>query len=290
MSRWTIGNIGVDRVAELEGPLVPPAAVFPDYDPEILVRHGEDLVPAHYLPELGLVVGTVQSYVIRTGTKTILVDTCCGNGKNRPHDPGFHDLNVPYIERLAQVGVRPEEVDFVFCTHLHVDHAGWNTRLENGRWVPTFPHATYLFSQSELEFVQAAAKAGGPQDLFSLIYEDSVLPVIEARRSRLLTEEGPWLPGLEFAFTPGHTPGHVILRANSRGETALFVGDVVQHPLQVYRPDWNSVHCAIPEQSRATRRRVLGECADHGHLMFPAHFAAPYAVRVRRDQDNFSLA
>jgi len=216
-----LGDIGVDRVNEIEGPLFPPAAMLPDFDPAVLQAHWEALVPRFYEPLSGCMIGTVQSYVIRAGGKIILIDTCCGNGKNRPHDPGFHDLSVPYIERLAQVGVRPEEVDFVFCTHLHVDHVGWNTRLDNGRWVPTFPHATYLFSQSELEFVQAKAKAGGPQDLFSLIYQDSVLPVIEARRSRLLTEEGPWLPGLEFAFTPGHTPGHVILRANSRGDGAV---------------------------------------------------------------------
>ena len=118
-----------------------PKDVFPDYDAEILERHYDDLVPRHYSPSLGLVIGTVQSYVIRSGSYNVLVDTCCGNDKQRPSEPPFHDLHTPYLERLDALGLRPDDIHFVLCTHLHVDHVGWNTKLENGKWVPTFPKA-----------------------------------------------------------------------------------------------------------------------------------------------------
>ena len=290
MSRWMIGEIAVDRVSEIEGPLFRPQDVFPDFDDEVLTRHWDDLVPRYYSPDLGLVVGTVQSYVIRKGRYNILVDTCCGNDKQRPTEPPFHDLHTPYLERLLSVGLRPEDIHFVVCTHLHVDHVGWNTRLENGRWVPTFPHATYLFAQADLDHLVSISEASPPDNSHGAHYADSVAPVIASRRARLLTGMEPLIPGIDIEFAPGHTPGHLVLRARSGGETALFVGDIVQHPFQVYRPDWNSRFCASAEQSRSTRRRILGECADDRLLMFPAHFADPYAVRVRRREDAFALA
>ncbi|MDP9012273.1 MAG: MBL fold metallo-hydrolase [Pseudomonadota bacterium] len=290
MARWMIGEIAVDRVQELEGPLFRPKDVFPDYDAEILERHYDDLVPRHYSPSLGLVIGTVQSYVIRTGSYNVLVDTCCGNDKQRPSEPPFHDLHTPYLERLAALGLRPEDIHFVLCTHLHVDHVGWNTKLENGKWVPTFPKATYLFAQTELDFLVGLAHAAPPGNAHAAQYADSVEPIIAGRRARLLTGAETLIPGLDLEFAPGHTPGHVVLRARSKGASALFTGDVVQHPFQVYRPHWNSAFCASPEQSRATRRRVLGECADGDVLMFPAHFANPYAVKVKRFEDSFAIA
>jgi glyoxylase-like metal-dependent hydrolase (beta-lactamase superfamily II) len=289
MSRWMIGDIAVDRVHEIEGALFRPQDVFPDFDPEVLEQHGNDLVPHHYSPQLGLVMGTVQSYVIRSGSYNILVDTCCGNDKQRPNEPPFHDLQTPYLERLAALGLQPEDVHFVLCTHLHVDHVGWNTRLDNGRWVPTFPNASYVFAQAELNYLQGMSQAGLPQSEHALHYADSVEPLVSGRRTRLVTSAEALVPGLDIEFAPGHTPGHIVLRARSRGQAALFVGDVVQHPFQVYRPQWNSAFCASPEQSRATRRRVLGECADEGLLMFPAHFASPYAFMVRRREDAFAL-
>jgi len=289
MSRWRIGNIGVDRVAELEGPLFPPGAVFPDFDPEILERHGDDLVPAHYSVELGLVLGTVQSYIIRTGSKTILVDTCCGNHKERPDEPPFHNLNTPYLERLAALGAGPEDVDYVLCTHLHVDHVGWNTRLENGRWVPTFPNATYIFSQADLDFLLDLKKMGPAHAAQAAQYDDSIAPIIEARKGRVIEADQALTPELEINFEPGHTPGHIILKALSKGEGALFIGDVIQHPFQLYRPNWNSVHCALPDLARSARRNVLEQCVREDLLMFPAHFANPYAFKIARREGGYAL-
>ena len=291
MAHWRIGEIAVDRIKELEGPLFPPKGVFSDYDPEVLTQHWNDLVPRHYSPELGVVIGTVQTYVIRAGGYNVLVDTCCGNDKQRPEEPAFHDLHTPYLERLRELGLEPEDIHFVLCTHLHVDHVGWNNRLQNGQWVPTFPNATYVFAQVELDYLIGVAQSPPPANGHGLQYADSAAPIVASRKARLLTEPGALVPGLlDIEFAPGHSPGHVILRARSQGEEALFIGDVLQHPFQVYRPDWNSAFCASPTQSRATRRRVLAECADRQLLMFPAHFAAPYAVRVRRFENPFALA
>ena len=289
MAQWMIGDIAVDRVAEIEGPLFPPAGIFADFDPAVLEAHWDDLVPAHYNPELGLVNGTIQTYVIRTAGLTILVDTCCGNHKQRPAEPPFHDLNTPFLERLAAMGVAPEDVDIVLNTHLHVDHVGWNTRLENGRWVPTFPNATYVFSQSDLDFIRDMANQPPPANAHALQYSDSIEPILSAGKVRILTGPEALCPGLEIEFAPGHTPGHLILRATSNGQSGLFVGDVLQHPLQVYRPDWNSAFCAVPNLARIARRRVLGDCADSGALMFPAHFAMPYAFPIKRVGTGFAL-
>jgi glyoxylase-like metal-dependent hydrolase (beta-lactamase superfamily II) len=290
MARWMIGDIAVDRVAELEGPMFRPKDVFPDFDPEVLEHHSVDLVPRYYRPDLGLVIGTIQTYVIRTGTHNILVDTCCGNDKLRPDEPPFHNLQTPYLERLRALGLAAEDIHFVLCTHLHVDHVGWNTKLDNGKWVPTFPNATYVFSQADLDYLVSVAALAPPANSHGLQYADSIEPVIAARRARLLTGGEILVAGLDIEFAPGHTPGHIILRATSGRDAALFIGDIVQHPFQVYRPHWNSAFCASPEQSRTTRRRVLGECADRNLLMFPAHFAVPYAVRIRRRDNEFAIS
>ena len=289
MARWMIGDISVDRVSEIEGPLFPPKDVFPAFDPEILRRHWDDLMPDHYAADLGRVIGTVQTYVLRTPDHTILVDTCCGNHKQRPDDPAFHNLNTAFLERMDDLGVAPEDVDIVFCTHLHVDHVGWNTKLENGVWVPTFPNATYVFTQADLDFVTQTASTQ-TQNVPLQYYQDSIAPVIASGQARVLAAEGELVAGLDIVFTPGHSPGHAMLRAQSKGQVALFVGDVVQHPLQVYRPDWNSNYCALPDAAVATRHRVLGECAERNCLMFATHFAGPYGVHIRRDNDSFALA
>jgi len=289
MARWMIGDIGVDRIAEIEGPMFPPKEVFPDFDPEVLQRHRDDLIPRYYAPDLGLVIGTIQTYVIRAGAHNVLVDTCCGNDKQRPGEPPFHNLHTPYLERLEAIGLRADDIHFVLCTHLHVDHVGWNTKLDSGRWIPTFPNATYLFSQADLDYLIGVANLPPPENSHGLQYADSIEPILASRRARLLTAGETLVPGLEIDFAPGHTPGHVTLRATSGRDAALFIGDIVQHPFQVYRPAWNSAFCASPEQARATRRRILGECADQDLLMFPAHFADPYAVKIRRNEESFAI-
>ena len=289
MPHWTIGDIGVDPVIEFGGPAMQPGDVFPDYDPGVFTQHADVLVPRYFAPSLGRLVGGVKSHVIRTGGHNIVVDTGCGNGKERPGEPPFNNLRTPYLERLAEIGLRPEEIDLVVLTHLHVDHVGWNTRLQGERWVPTFPNATTVFSKIDLDFVLENAAAGPAGNTFGRFYDDSLKPVIEAGQIRLLTENQALVPGIDIEFTPGHTPGHILLRVRSDGEEGLFIGDIMHNPFQIYQPDCNSNYCALPEQAGAARRRVLAESAENGAQLFACHFADGHEVRVRRQGDGFAL-
>jgi glyoxylase-like metal-dependent hydrolase (beta-lactamase superfamily II) len=291
MLTWMIGNTSVTRIEEQVGPNDLAAGAFlPDLVRERFERHFPWLVPVHYIPETDKLITSNHSWLIRTGRHTILLDSCAGNHKNRPWLPRFHQLNTPFLERLRAAGAEPDDIDIVLCTHLHADHVGWNTRLENGRWVPTFRKARYLFSRIEQQHwdpsvgdrrAQNPGRAG--------MYDDSVLPVIESGQSVLLDGEHNIDDHLLVQPAPGHTPGHVVLRLSDGGAKAMFCGDVCHHPIQVHEPDWNTRFCEIPEQARLTRRRVLAYCAEHDARLFPTHFAAPHAARIIGRANGFGV-
>ena len=226
--------------------------------------------------------------MIRTKHHTILVDACCGNSKDRPGWDRFHMLNTPYLERLAEAGVRPEDVDYVMCTHLHVDHVGWNTRLLDGRWVPTFPNAKYVMSRVDRNFFDPAQNADLTEGS-ALIYQDSILPVIESGQAQLIETTDQIGDGLLIEPAPGHSPGHVVLRLLSQGQEGMFIGDVMHQPIQVYRPEWSSRFCDDPKLAAQSRLRVLEQCAESGCRVFPAHFGAPHVGWVRRKGSGFSF-
>jgi glyoxylase-like metal-dependent hydrolase (beta-lactamase superfamily II) len=172
------------------------------------------------------------------------------------------------------------------CTHLHADHVGWNTVLRDGRWVPTFPNARYLFSRVEYEHWSAHPD---PNPIRRNAFLDSVLPVVEAGRAEMI-EDGHEVDGaLTVELAPGHTPGNVHIRLASRGSEAVFSGDVIHHPIQVYRPDWSTVACVDPAASAASRRRLLETCSERGALLLPAHFPEPHGARVRAAGDSFEI-
>ncbi len=283
-----IGDVTVGRVEENAGPSFKPHALFPSWTEAALEKHRSWLVPRCYDERSGRFVMSLHSWIIRTGRHTILVDTCVGNDKERSR-PTWNRLSTPWLDRLRDAGVHPEEVDFVLCTHLHTDHVGWNTRLENGRWVPTFPNAKYLFSKTDYEYWGEKNRSGPALDN---AYNDSVLPVVEAGRAVLVADgDGHTIDErFEIAPAPGHTPGHVTLKLVSKGESALFTGDIMHHPIQVHEPDWNSRFCEWPDEAAKTRRRVLESIADTATLMLPAHFAAPHCGYVRSDGDSFRFA
>src|SRR6202048_4713567 len=138
-------------------------------------------------PASGLLVFAFHSTVIRTPRATILVDTCSGNDKERPHKLRYHRKNWPYLANLAAAGFMPEDIDYVLCTHLHADHVGWNTRLVGGRWVPTFPNARYLFARREWEnWREAELRAAYTTDPN---YEDSLLPVMDSGQAELVATD-----------------------------------------------------------------------------------------------------
>jgi glyoxylase-like metal-dependent hydrolase (beta-lactamase superfamily II) len=289
MQTWNVGRVTVTRIEEQVGPNDSPAGSFlPGLVRERFEAHYPWMVPTHYDPASDKLITSNHSWLIRTGRHTILLDSCAGNHKERPWLPRFHQLDTPFLERLHAAGVGEHEIDFVLCTHLHADHVGWNTQRVDGRWVPTFPKARYLFSKIENDhwnpdLDDRRAKNPGRAG----VYDDSVLPVIQAGQAQLLEGAHSIDDSLLVEPAPGHTPGHVILKLHDARDHALFCGDTLHHPIQVYEPDWSTRFCEMPELAAASRRKVLQHCADHAGMLFPTHFAAPHVTRIAPDGDRF---
>ncbi|MBP0580525.1 MBL fold metallo-hydrolase [Labrys sp. LIt4] len=286
-----IGDVRLTRIEESCTPLFHPKNWYADYNEEELAPVLKALPPGCHDPSTGFLTISIHSWVVRQNGRTILIDTCVGNHKNRPSWGVFDQLNTDYLDRLRAAGVEPEEVDMVMCTHLHVDHVGWNTRLENGRWVPTFPNAKYVMSRADLAYFEKAA-ATEDKDVAEVnrqAWFDSVLPVIEA--GQVLTVEGieELGPGLMLRPAPGHSPGQMRLDVNSRGQRACLCGDVMHHPLQVPLWRWRTFVCADPEKAVETRREILEHCAEQDVIVMPAHFAPPYGGHIKARGDEFSI-
>ena len=271
---YKLGELEIHRAIESEVPIFDTFTFFPDATREVVEANKDWLMPRYIDPKTIEVILCIQSYVIKTSHHTILVDTCVGNHKSRPARPSWHMQNSPFIEELGSVGVHPEEVDFVLGTHLHVDHVGWNTKLLDGRWVPTFPNAKYIFSRNEFELWAARYEKGETVPV-PLVYEDSVLPIVEAGQAIIVEDTHQIDDGMWLEPAPGHTPGHVMLNLKSGEETALMSGDVIHHPLQLIRPEWSSRACADPHLSAVSRTKMLERVADTNTLLCPAHFGSP---------------
>jgi glyoxylase-like metal-dependent hydrolase (beta-lactamase superfamily II) len=285
---FNVGEIEVLRVEESLGNGFQPNALLPDWNARDIEPHLPWLAPTYYDPKADRLVSSIHSWVLRTRHHTILIDTCVGNHKHRPDMPRFHMLDKPYMQNLAAAGLKVEDVDFVLCTHLHVDHVGWNTRLDNGRWVPTFPNAKYVFSKTDRDYFDPARGAGGKVERNALVFNDSVLPILEAKQDMVVDGNHDLGDGLTIEPAPGHSPGHIVFKLQSKGSEALFIGDVMHHPMQIYHPAWSSAFCSDPEQARRSRRRVLEHCAGHGSLLYPGHFAGPHIGRVAEKGGRFS--
>lgn len=284
---FKVGEITITKIVESCGPGFVPEFLYPDWDPAVLDEHRHWLIPQCYSEAEGAFIASVHSWLVRTRHHLILIDCCAGNHKERPLLKRFHRLELPFLQRLHDAGVDPADIDFVLCSHLHVDHCGWNTRLESGRWVPTFPNARYVFSRIEKESWETRAD---DQGLNANVYNDSVLPVIEAGLSQILEDPEDFWIGDELSAisTPGHTAGHLAFKLSSGGREGLFAADVMHQPLQVYRPEWNSRFCETPDEARRTRRWMLEHCAETGSLVLPAHFAGSSAGYIRRYADRFA--
>ena len=288
MSAFRIGQLEVRRVEDFIDPQVPVKFLLPDITDEILAANLDWLAPRFYDPATQTVAIHIQSWLFRTKHHTILVDTCVGNHKPRQFPP-FNMRENPYLENLSKAGARPEDVDYVFCTHLHADHVGWNTRLDNGRWVPTFPNAKYLFSRADVDALDPRRAPASEHDILLDPFMDSVLPVVEAGLAELVEGEHRIGDGLTIVPAPGHSPGHSILRLEDSGDSGLFTGDSMHHPLQIAAPECNSFACADASEARRSRRRILEECCEHHRLLVPGHFAAPHCGRVTRKGDGFAF-
>jgi len=289
MTTWTVGTVRVTRIEEQLGfANVAPEKYLAGFDGALAAAHLDWLAPDHYSPERHRLVTSVHSWVIRTGHLTILVDACAGNHKERPWTPRFHQLDTPFLDRLRAAGVAPEAVDLVLCTHLHADHVGWNTVLRDGRWVPTFPNARYLYSRRESEYWAAAHNPAMRDDPRAAVYVDSVLPVVESGQALVIDAGHEIDATMRITPAPGHTPGHVILELDTAGAAGIFCGDAIHHPLQVYAPHWNHMADEDPAEAARTRRRLLEACVERQALLFPTHFGAPHVVRVHAAGQGFA--
>lgn len=287
MYEFGFGDVRVTRIVEMEMPMLGATTFFPDWDADAIAPHADWMIPRHFDPVSGNVVINIQAFLIRTPHHTILVDSCVGNHKPRNREM-FDNAAFPWMDNFRAAGVTPEEIDFVLCTHMHVDHVGWNTKLEDGRWVPTFPNAKYIFSKTELDFWMQQSE----QNLMTRTgdyIEDSVLPILEAKRELLVDMDHQIEDGLTLQPFPGHTPGMVGLNICSGGDEAILCGDLMHHMVQCHIPDWSTIACADPVAARNTRKSFLDRYAGTDVTIIPSHFPNPTAGYIEPNGDVFSF-
>lgn len=277
--RFNLGDIAVTRIVESEDPFRTLAQIYPDVPPEDFEPHRHWLEPWALCPVTGKIILPVQSYLVRTRRHTILVDTCVGNDKSAEWHPPWHRRqDKAWPERLAAAGVRPEDIDYVLCTHLHGDHCGWNTTLRDGRWVPSFPNARYIIAKREFDHCQSS---GTP------VFRESIEPIVEAKQAVLVETDHALDDEVWLEPTPGHTPGHVAIRLASKGARAIMSGDVMHSPIQCAHPEWAFVSDRDPAMARATRRSLLESACEQGTLVLTAHFPSPSLGRIEVEGSAF---
>jgi glyoxylase-like metal-dependent hydrolase (beta-lactamase superfamily II) len=291
MDQITLGDVTVTRIKEYYGSVeMTPADFFPDSPDGSWEDHRSWLAPDFWDPDTDTCVSAIQTWLLRSEGRTILVDTGVGNHKDRPYAPVWSRLDTDFLDNLAAAGVQAGDVDLVINTHLHIDHVGWNTYLDGRTWVPTFPNATYLMTQRDFDFWNPA---GGHVSVLGRgnqnVFEDSVAPVYAAGLTHLWDGSYRIDKNLRLDLAPGHTPGSSVLTLESGGDRALFVGDLVHTALQLVEPDLNSCACEDPAESRATRRALLGRAAETGALVFPAHLGGHGAAEVERNGSTFGI-
>ena len=283
MTALNVGDLTIHRIIEQETTFLPALNMLPGLTPETLAGNRPWLKKAGAIDRDNVFILAFQSYVVRTPHHTILVDTCIGNDKPRPGRDKWHmKTDDAYLRALNAAGLRLEDIDFVMCTHLHVDHVGWNTRLDNGRWVPTFPNARYVFAKSEFDY-WTGQNAKAPVAPFG----DSVLPVVAAQKADIVRDDFRIGDHVRLMPTPGHTPGHVAIAFGRGRDDAVMTGDLIHSPLQARYPELSAKFDVDPAQAASTRRSFLEHYCDSDTLCCFAHFPSPSAGRVKRWGDGF---
>lgn len=275
---WQVGQVAITRLVELTTASLGPH-LLPQADPSALAPYPW-LQP--FLDERQRLVLSMHSLVLRTPDRLLVVDTCIGNDKARSY-PRWNLMQSDFLQRFQAAGFALEAVDTVLCTHMHVDHVGWNTRLVDGRWAPTFSQARYLYATQEWEHWCREPQEYGP------VIEDSVQPIFDAGLADLVPAAHQVCPEVRLIPTPGHTPGHVSVMIESAGERAVITGDMLHHPCQIAHPEWSSTADVDQRRSADTRARFLAEFADEPVLVIGTHFATPTAGHLVRDGDCYRL-
>ena len=280
---WQIGDVEITQILEMED-----NQFFYSFIPEAKPKKIKEIkwLYPNYADGNGNLKGVVRSFLIKSGGKNILIDTCNGNGKDRPNMPTWGNLKTDFLEKLSRV-IPPEQIDFVVCTHLHFDHVGWNTKQENGKWVPTFPNAKYLFSREEYNYWIKKPEKEMIDDFNGL--DDSVSPIVEAELALFVSDNFRLDKNISFIPTPGHTPHHVSVVVESQGQKAIITGDVAHHPCQIAYPEWTTGADTYPEQTIETRGKFLSEVKDKNILIIGTHFCNPTAGKIVSENNNLKF-
>ena len=279
-NKWQVGDVTITRIVELEA-TGGSRFILPDATPEA-VREISWLMP-HFANEQGKLIMSVHALIIEAGERKIVVDTCIGNDKPRS-TPAWNMLQLPFLEDLSKAGFDRRSIDTVLCTHLHVDHVGWNTMLVDGVWVPTFPNAKYLMARQEFDYWKEQDETD-----YGDVIGDSVMPVFDAGLVELVDLNHQICPEIKLTPTLGHTPGHVSIQIESKGERAVITGDCIHHPCQMHRNDWVSTADFDQKAAMKTRTTLFESLVDTDCLVIGTHFATPTAGHVKRNGDGFWL-
>nr|WP_314076038.1 MBL fold metallo-hydrolase [uncultured Roseococcus sp.] len=289
MKRLQIGDVAITSIIERDGPWRRPEDFFLNYDSAAKAADIAQLEPEVFEKSSGRMVITYQTFVVRTPKHVILVDTCTGEDKG--YGPPMDFPKQPWLDNLAAQGLTVEDVDYVFCTHLHIDHCGWNTKLVNGEWMPTFPKAKYIFHKGEYAAWEKLAKEGidkpgGAGGVWKMNCE----PIVKAGQALLVDESFTLDDCISLILTPGHSPGHVCVDIRSGGQRAIVAGDMMHHQLQCIDPTMSTIFCWDPKQAGDSRKTVFEEVADTDTLILPIHFPSPTAGRLKRAERGYAWA
>ena len=278
MLKWKIGDVNITQIVELTT-----ASLGPHLLPQATAIEMQ-AIPwiAPFVDEEAKLVLSMHSLIIESCNQNIMVDTCIGNDKERAY-PRWNKMQGDYLEKLTAAGFSPEQFDTVLCTHMHVDHVGWNTRLVDNKWIPTFSQADYLYAEEEWAHWREEKQEYGP------VIEDSVQPIFDAGQATLVKSTHRINDEVVLEPTPGHTPGHVSIHISSRGEEAIITGDMIHHPCQIKHPDWSSTADENQSQSAEPRHRYMAKNSDKPVLVIGTHFTGPTAGKIVRDGNSNRL-
>src|ERR1700761_430845 len=282
--KFTAGDLTIHRLIEQETTFLPVHDVFAGLTPDLLAENRPWLRDSGAIDATDTLILCFQSYIVRTPHHTILIDSCIGNDKPRPQRPKWNQkTDGNYMRALKAAGFAVDDIDFVMCTHLHVDHVGWNTRLENGRWVPTFPKARYVFGKGEYDYWTEENRKAEVAP-----FADSVLPVVEAKQAQIGTNDFAIDDRARLLPTPGHTPGHVAFTfGRNNKDDVVFAGDLIHTPLQTLYPELSPRFDVDPKQAAVTRRSFLERYCDTDTLCCTAHFPSPSSGKIKRKGNGF---
>ncbi len=299
--QWRIGSVRITSIIEQElgglNDLI--RGALPDAVKEI------GWLRPLFADEDGHLSGLIQSFVIETPKHLVVVDTCVGNDKERPIVEAWHKAQTEFLSRLRQAGFKEDGVDFVLCTHMHLDHVGWNTYWDGTAWKPTFPNARYLFADTEIDHwttenakdfpdPSTASSRREEADLaFSLAqvqtHRDSVQPIFDAGLADIVPTDHVLCSEVKLLPTPGHTPGHVSIHISSDGEEAIISGDCVHHPCQIAHPEWKTSVDVDPDLGIETRKKLFSRLEEQQSLLIGSHFNEPTAGKVEKKGDGYIL-